>query len=599
MTKKSELGAVLATCRGTFVMTALFSSVINLLMVVPSLYMMQVYDRVLHSHSEATLFMLTLITVGLLGTMSLLEVFRSRILVRIGGRLDQRLGERVLAAQFSGSLQRLDGNPAQAMRDFDTVRQFLTGSGIFAFFDAPWAPIFLAIIFLLHPMLGFIALAGGGVLLALAFANNAVTRKPLEAAGRISSALSGAIDSSMRNAEVIEAMGMFQNFRHRWAARQGDVLRLQAQAADRAGVIMGLTKYTRLLLQTAMLGGGAWLAIHEQMSAGCIIASSVLMGRALAPVEQAIGIWKQFLGARVAYRRLNGLLAATTGAADRSNPPRPAGAISADSIRATPPGRDTPSLSDLTFELGSGQVLGIIGPSGAGKSTLARLLVGAWRPDAGTVRFDGSDIQSWDAEARGTFVGYLPQDVELFDGTIAENIARFGTLDGEAIVAAARRADVHELILRLPQGYDTSIGRGGSALSGGQRQRIGLARAVFGNPAIVVLDEPNSNLDDDGEAALVHAVSQMKAAGTTVVIISHRPSILSATDQIMVLEAGRIRLIGDRAEVLAAVTRSVITAGERAADQPTGNQIDPARQNGAATRDRLVSGPGHFEQQAV
>ena len=599
MTNKSELGAVLATCRGTFLMTALFSSVINLLMVVPSLYMMQVYDRVLHSHSEATLFMLTLITVGLLGTMSLLEVFRSRILVRIGGRLDQRLGERVLAAQFSGSLQRLDGNPAQAMRDFDTVRQFLTGSGIFAFFDAPWAPIFLAIIFLLHPMLGFIALAGGGVLLALAIANNAVTRKPLEVAGKISSALSGAIDSSMRNAEVIEAMGMFQNFRHRWAARQGDVLRLQAQAADCAGVIMGLTKYTRLLLQTAMLGGGAWLAIHEQMSAGCIIASSVLMGRALAPVEQAIGIWKQFLGTRVAYRRLNALLGATRGAAGRSNPPRPVGAVSADGIHATPPGRDIPSLSDLTFELGGGQVLGIIGPSGAGKSTLARLLVGAWRPDAGTVRFDGSNLQSWDAETRGSFVGYLPQDVELFDGTIAENIARFGTLDGEAIVAAARRADVHELILRLPQGYDTPIGRGGSALSGGQRQRIGLARAVFGNPAIVVLDEPNSNLDDDGEAALVHAVSQMKATGTTVVIISHRPSILSATDRIMVLDAGKIRLIGSRAEVLATVTRPIVTAGGRAADQPTGNQTGPARQDGAVPRDRLASGHGHFEQQAV
>jgi PrtD family type I secretion system ABC transporter len=323
------------------------------------------------------------------------------------------------------------------------------------------------------------------------------------------------------------------------------------------------------------------------------------MGRALAPVEQAIGIWKQFLGARVAYRRLNGLLGATRGGAGRSNPPRPVGAVSADGIRATPPGRDIPSLSDLTFELGSGQILGIIGPSGAGKSTLARLLVGAWRPDAGTVRFDGSNLQSWDAETRGSFVGYLPQDVELFDGTIAENIARFGTLDGEAIVAAARRADVHELILRLPQGYDTPIGRGGSALSGGQRQRIGLARAVFGNPAIVVLDEPNSNLDDDGEAALVHAVSQMKATGTTVVIISHRPSILSATDQIMVLDAGRIRLIGSRAEVLAAVTRPVVTAGGRAADQPTGNQMGPARQDGAAPRDRLASGHGYFEQQAV
>jgi PrtD family type I secretion system ABC transporter len=601
--KKSELTAVLATCRGTFLMAALFSSVINLLMVVPSLYMMQVYDRVLHSHSEATLLMLTLITVGLLGAMSLLEVIRSRILVRIGGRLDQRLGDRVLAAQFTSSLQRSSDNPGQAMRDLDAVRQFLTGSGIFAFFDAPWAPIFLAIIFLLHPMLGFIAMAGAVVLFALALANNAVTRKPLEKAGTVSVSLSGAIDSSLRNAEVIEAMGMFQNFRRGWSIRQGDVLRYQAQAADRAGIVMGLTKYTRLLLQTAMLGGGAWLAIHEQISAGCIIASSVLMGRALAPVEQAIGIWKQFLGARVSYRRLTALLGATAGAAGRrSNPPRPLGALSAEGVSATPPGRDTPCLSDLSFELGSGQVLGIIGPSGAGKSTLARLLVGAWRPDAGTVRFDGADIQSWDARTRGAFVGYLPQDVELFDGTIAENIGRFGALDSEAIVAAAKRADVHDLILRLPLGYDTPIGRGGSSLSGGQRQRIGLARAVFGNPAIVVLDEPNSNLDDVGEAALVHAVSQMKAAGTTVVVISHRPSILSATDQIMILDAGKIRLFGSRAEVLAAVTRPVINSGGRAADQGTGSQSRaspvPSR-DGTSPRDRLTPPCGPLEQHAV
>jgi PrtD family type I secretion system ABC transporter len=600
MTNKSELGAVLASCRGTFLMAALFSSVINILMVVPSLYMMQVYDRVLHSHSEATLFMLTLITVGLLGTMSLLEVIRSRILVRIGGRLDQKLGERVLAAQFSGSLQRLDGNPGQAMRDFDTVRQFLTGSGIFAFFDAPWAPMFLAIIFLLHPLLGLISLAGGAVLLALAFANNAVTKKPLEAAGKVSVALSGAIDSSLRNAEVIEAMGMFQNFRHRWAGRQSDVLRYQAQAADRAGIIMGLTKYTRLLLQTAMLGGGAWLAINEQMSAGCIIASSVLMGRALAPVEQAIGVWKQFLGARVSYRRLTTLLRATAETTGRSNLPRPTGSIGAEGLCATPPGRDTPSLSNLAFELESGQVLGIIGPSGAGKSTLARLLVGAWRPDAGTVCFDGIDIQNWDAETRGTFIGYLPQDVELFDGTIAENISRFGVLDDQAIVAAARRADVHDLILHLALGYDTPIGRGGSALSGGQRQRIGLARAVFGNPAIVVLDEPNSNLDDSGGAALVHAVSQMKAAGTTVVIISHRPSILSATDQIMVLEAGKIRLFGARAEVLAALTRRVVTHDGQTADQMAGNPSRPApAHQGGAPRDQLAAGHGLTEQQAI
>jgi PrtD family type I secretion system ABC transporter len=602
MTHKSELGAVLASCRGTFLMAALFSSVINLLMVVPSLYMMQVYDRVLHSHSEATLFMLTLIAIGLQGAMSLLEVIRSRILVRIGGQLDQRLGERVLAAQFSSSLQRVSGNPGQPMRDFDTVRQFLTGSGIFAFFDAPWSPIFLAVIFLLHPLLGFFAVAGGVMLLALAAANNAVTKRPLDAAGKVSIAVSGTIESSLRNAEVIEAMGMFQNFRRRWSGRQADVLRYQAQAADRAGIISGLTKYTRLLLQTAMLGGGAWLAIHEQMSPGCIIASSVLMGRALAPVEQAIGIWKQFLGARVSYRRLTDLLGSTAKATGRSNPPRPAGTISVDAVSATPPGRDNPSLSDLTFELESGQVLGIIGPSGAGKSTLARLLVGAWKPSTGTVRFDGADIQSWDAESRGAFVGYLPQDVELFDGTVAENIGRFGALDSEAVVTAARCADVHDLILRLPMGYDTPIGRSGSALSGGQRQRIGLARAVFGNPSIVVLDEPNSNLDDVGEAALVHAVSQMKAAGTTVVIISHRPSILSATDQIMMLDAGKIRLFGNRVEVLATITRPVVTGAGRAAEQADGSHppTGPAApQEGAPCRARFMVGNVLSEQQAI
>ena len=395
---------------------------------------------------------------------------------------------------------------------------------------------------------------------------------------------------------------MFQNFRRRWSIRQGDVLRYQAQAADRAGIVMGLTKYTRLLLQTAMLGGGAWLAIHEQMSAGCMIASSMLMGRALAPAEQVIGIWKQFVGARVSYRRLTDLLRTTAGAAERSNPPRPTGALSADGVSATLPGRDTPCLSDLSFELRSGQILGIIGPSGAGKSTLARLLVGAWRPDTGTIRFDGVDIQSWDAQTRGAFVGYLPQDVELFDGTIAENIGRFGALDSEAIVAAAKRADVHDLILRLPRGYDTPIGKGGRALSGGQRQRIGLARAVFGNPAIIVLDEPNSNLDDDGEAALVQAVLQMKAAGTTVVIISHRPSILSATDQIMILDAGKIRLFGaaPRFWQSSPGPSSTVAGGPpiRAPEASPG-QAPSLPQEGATPRDRLTAPYGPVEQHAV
>lgn len=558
--KKSEVRAALATCRNAFVMTAAFSAFINLLMLVSPMYMMQVYDRVLHSRSEATLLMLTLITVGLLGVMALLEVIRSRVLVRVGGRLDQEMSERILSAQFQASLHRVGSNPAQASRDFDTVRQFLTGSGIFAFFDAPWTPLILAVIFIFHPVLGLIALVGGILLFALAIVNEAVTKKPLEEANRNAVVAAGAIDSSMRNAEVLEAMGMFGNFRRRWAGRREEILRLQAVASDRAGIIMGLTKYLRLLLQTAILGGGAWLAIHEQISPGVIIAASILMGRALAPVEQAIGTWKQFVGARIAYRRLNELLARIPQPVPRTELPRPAGDLKVETVVVVPPGGSAPTLSRVSFDLAAGQVLGVIGPSGAGKSTLARLLVGAWRPYAGTVRIDGADLHNWDPERRGTFMGYLPQDVELFDGSVSENIARFGELDSDAIVAAARRAGVHDMILRLPQGYDTPIGTGGCALSGGQRQRIGLARAVYGGPAMVILDEPNSNLDDEGESALVHAISELKRAGTTVIIISHRPSILSATDQILVLADGGVRMFGNRNEVLSRFTRPVVAS---------------------------------------
>jgi PrtD family type I secretion system ABC transporter len=570
--KKSEVKAALATCRSAFFMTAAFSAFINLLMLVSPLYMMQVYDRVLHSRSEATLMMLTLITVGLLGVMALLEVIRSRILVRVGGRMDQLLSERILSAQFQASLHRIGANPGQASRDFDTVRQFLTGAGIFAFFDAPWTPLILALMFMFHPVLGLIALCGGILLFGLALINEAVTKKPLEAANKNAVIAAGAIDSSMRNAEVLEAMGMFGNFRDRWAARREEILRLQAIASDRAGVIMGLTKYIRLLLQTAILGGGAWLAIHEQISPGLIIAGSIMMGRALAPVEQAIGTWKQFVGARIAHRRLTELLNRVPKYQERTALPRPTGDLKVETVVVVPPGSSAPTLSRVSFDLAAGQILGVIGPSGAGKSTLARLLVGAWRPYAGTVRVDGADLHNWDPEARGDFMGYLPQDVELFDGSVAENIARFGEMDSEAIVTAAKRAGVHDMILRLPQGYDTPIGTGGCALSGGQRQRIGLARAVYGGPCLVILDEPNSNLDDEGESALVHAISELKRAGTTVVIISHRPSILGVTDQILVLAEGAVRMFGNRAEVLARFTRPVVATAPAAQPGITAQQ---------------------------
>ena len=570
--KKSEVKAALATCRSAFFMTAAFSAFINLLMLVSPLYMMQVYDRVLHSKSEATLLMLTLITVGLLGVMAMLEVIRSRILVRVGGRMDQLLSERILSAQFQASLHWIGANPGQASRDFDTVRQFLTGAGIFAFFDAPWTPLILALMFMFHPVLGLIALVGGIALFGLAIINEVVTKKPLEEANKNAVMAAGAIDSSMRNAEVLEAMGMFGNFRDRWAGRREEILRLQAIASDRAGVIMGLTKFIRLLLQTAILGGGAYLAIHEQISPGLIIAGSIMMGRALAPVEQAIGTWKQFVGARIAHRRLTELLNRVPKYQERVALPRPTGDLKVETVVVVPPGSSAPTLSRVSFDLPAGQVLGVIGPSGAGKSTLARLLVGAWRPYAGTVRVDGADLHNWDPEARGDFMGYLPQDVELFDGSVAENIARFGEMDSEAIVTAAKRAGVHDMILHLPQGYDTPIGTGGCALSGGQRQRIGLARAVYGGPCLIILDEPNSNLDDEGEAALVYAITELKRSGVTVVIISHRPSILGVTDQILVLAEGTVRMFGNRAEVLARFTRPVVATAPAAQPGITAQQ---------------------------
>jgi PrtD family type I secretion system ABC transporter len=371
---------------------------------------------------------------------------------------------------------------------------------------------------------------------------------------------------------VLEAMGMFGNLRRSWAGQRFELLRLQSLASDRAGTISAMTKALRLLLQIALLGAGAHLAIYSEITPGVIVATSILVGRALAPVEMAIGTWKQFVSARTAYARLNALLAEQPEPAVSTSLPRPKGDLQVEALTAVPPGGNVPTLRQVSFPLAAGQVLGVVGPSGAGKSTLARLIVGAWQPAAGKVRLDGADVHSWNREELGPYIGYLPQDVELFDGTVSENIARFGELDSAKIVAAAKRAGVHEMILRLPSGYDAPIGPGGCVLSGGQRQRIGLARAIFGDPALVVLDEPNSNLDDDGENALTNAIMDLKDAGTTVVIVSHRPSVLNTMDRSLVLAEGTVRAFGSRNEVLArlarpapaasAVTSAVTSAGQ-------------------------------------
>ena len=542
--------AALWPCRDAFAGAAGFSLFINLLMLASPLYMMQIYNRVLPSRSEPTLILLTGLLCTLLAVMCLLEIVRSRVLVRVSGRLDLALSDAILAAMAKSALGPGRGG-GQALRDFDTLRQFLSGAAIFALFDVPWTPITIGVVFVLHPALGTIAAIGALGLFAIGVLNELVTRGPLEAANRQAVRFNGLLEGALRNAEALEAMGMFANLQRRWQALRGEILLQQAIASDRAGTITSASKFLRLILQSALLGVGAYLAINDQIAPGVIIASSILVGRALAPVESAIGTWKQFVSARTAHARLSELLQRYPAPGFQTSLPRPKGHLQIESLSFQLPGGDAPILRQVAFELEPGQVLGIVGRSAAGKSTLARLIVGAWRPSAGKVRLDGADIANWNRVELGRHVGYLPQDVELFEGTISENIARFGPLESAKIVAAAQAAGVHDLILRLPKGYDTPIGPGGCSLSGGQRQRVALARALYDEPALVVLDEPNANLDDEGDAALMRAIAGLKLAGATVVLISHRPHIVDILDRVLVLADGTVRAFGTRQEVLA------------------------------------------------
>lgn len=550
---QQEIDGVLLGFRRAFLQVGGFSFVINMLMLVPAIYMLQLYDRVLMSRNSATLLMLTLVVLVLYVLLSMLELVRSRVLVRVGTQLDVTLSNRIFTAAFERNLQRQGGNPAQALNDLTTVRQFLSGAGIFAFFDTPWTPIFIIVAGLLHPLIGLFCLIGALILLALAWLNEMVTRKPLAEAMTHAMAAGQYANNNLRNAEVIEAMGMLGNIRRRWHERQQKFLALQALASDRSGVVMAVSKFMRITLQSLVLGLGAWLVLDNVVTAGAMIAGSILMGRALAPVDQVISTWKQWIAARAAYHRLNEMLKAYPLQPDRLSLPAPRGDLLVENVTAAPPGTQRIVLKNLAFRINHGDVVGVMGASAAGKSSLARLLVGVWRPQMGHVRLDGADVSSWDKAELGPNIGYLPQDVELFDGSIAENIARFGELDSDKIMAAAQMAGVHEMILHLPQGYDTPIGVDGSGLSGGQKQRIGLARAVFGNPALVVLDEPNSNLDELGEAALVQAIRALKARGRTVVVVGHRPSTFDVMDKILVLREGTLAAYGPRDDVLAAL----------------------------------------------
>ncbi|NUT68813.1 type I secretion system permease/ATPase [Pseudomonas sp. ICMP22404] len=549
---RTELESALALCKGSFLSVGFFSFFVNLLMLVPSFYMLQVYDRAVGSASLSTLLMLTLIMLLLMTTMGGLEWVRSRIMVRVSTRLESLLGRRLFDASFRQALNTCGMSAsAQPLSDLSALRQFLTGNGLFAFFDAPWIPIYLGVMFMFHPWYGWMGVLSALLLGALAFVNEKLTRSPLQAANREQMAATAFINKSLRNAEVVESMGMLASLREHWSRRVHEVLVLQSLASDRGATVAAVSRTFRQIVQSLVLGLGAYLTITHQISPGLMIAGSILLGRALAPIDQLIGVWKGFLGARSQYARLHELLVKVAAEPERMPLPAPAGAIRVEGLSVVAPDARKPIIRGLDFQVAAGEVVGIIGPSGAGKSTLARALLGIWPSQAGTVRLDDADISQWRRDELGQYIGYLPQDIELFEGTISQNISRFGPTNASAVVAAARMAGVHELVLQLPEGYDTVIGANGGGLSGGQRQRVGLARALYGEPRLVVLDEPNSNLDDAGEKMLAEALRKLRQSRATVFVITHRSGVLAQVDKLLVLNQGELSLFGPRDKVLA------------------------------------------------
>ncbi|MET0083571.1 MAG: type I secretion system permease/ATPase [Sedimenticola sp.] len=545
-----NLGSILRSQGRGFAQIGLFSLFINLIMLVPPLYMLQVYDRVLTSRSEETLLLLTLILGWMFLTLGLLEFVRSRIMVRLAAQLDERLSQRLYRTVMNLALLQRGETGSQPLADLASIRQFMSGNGAFAFFDTPWIPVFIAILFLFDPLFGLLALFSAGMLFLLAIINEFSTRRLQKQAAAVQAGATATIDAQLRNAEVLRAMGMLPNLQQQWLEQHTDAIKAQSGAADRSGIWVNMSKTLRLLFQSLMLGLGAYLAINGQITAGMVIAGSIILGRALAPIDQMIGAWKGFISARTAYRRLDQLMSDIPEAKTRLSLPRPKGAIGVDRAILVPPGSETPALRGVSFAIRPGEALAVIGGSAAGKSSLVRAMLGVWPLASGSVRIDGAEIDQWNPEELGPSIGYLPQDVELFDGSVAENIARFGELDERKIIRAARVAGVDAMIRELPEGYDTRIGNQGASLSGGQRQRIALARAIYGKPSIIVLDEPNSNLDREGEKALSAACRYLKKKGTTLVVVTHRQRILKHMDKILVIEGGMQQLFGPRDAVL-------------------------------------------------
>ena len=556
--KPSELREAIASLRPFFVRSGWFSLVCSLLVLAPSGYMLEVYDRVVNSRNHTTLVMLTLLVLGAYMVMELLEWARSEVMRAASVELDRRMSGRIFSAIFEANLRRLPGGTQQPLHDFRLVRDFLYSPVLLALLESPISLVMMVLLFLISPVLGWSALVFAVVQTFVAWLNERSTKPPLMQANRAAIEAQQYADNTLRNAEVIESMGMLRDTHRRWLGKQRDFLDLQALASERAGGFQAVSKLLQTTLSSMLLGLGAWLLLHNQLSGGggMIIVASILGGRMLAPLVQVVSQWQSVVNVRDAWSRVEQLLEAVPAQPRSMALPAPRGALHVEQLVAGAPGNPALILRGVQFALAPGEVLAVVGPSAAGKTTLARLLVGLWPAQGGKVRLDGVDIHTWDKAELGVHLGYLPQGVELFEGTLAENIARFAQVEPAKVEAAARAVGLHEFILSLPQGYDSPVGPEGARLSGGQRQRVGLARALYGDPVFVVLDEPNSSLDEEGDAALARAIQEGKARGTTFVVMTHRTSVLGVADKMLVLRDGMQQAFGPRDEVLATLQQA-------------------------------------------
>jgi ATP-binding cassette subfamily C exporter for protease/lipase len=555
---KNELVDAVLEFKKAFKAIAVFSAVANLLLLVPSIYMLEIYDRVLSSRNHYTLLVISLIVLFLYGLLSLIERIRSLIAIKIGEQLDQKLSQRVYVAAFEANLKDRGLPAGQYLQDLTIIRQFMTGQGLFAFFDAPWFPIYLIVIYLFNVWLGVFATVSVAILIFLTWANSKASEKPLSEANQLAAKSSALATNQLRNAEVIQAMGMLDAMKQRWFALHDRFIKQQSSASIDSSGITSISRFTRLSVQSSILGIAALLVLDNQISAGMMIAASILLGKTLGPVEMLINVWKSWQATHNSYQRIVKLLDNHPPELERMSLPAPIGKIDVENLHVTAPGKKEFILRNLNFSLSPGDVLGIIGPSAAGKSTLAKLLIGHWPAQAGSVRLDGADIHTWNKSELGQYIGYMPQEVSLFDGTLAENISRFEDIDSEKIIEAAQLAGVHELILKFPEGYETHIGTDGEGLSGGQKQRIGLARALYGQPKFIVLDEPNSNLDEAGERSLSDTIELLRSKNITMVLITHRSSILKKTNKLLILQDGQQKAFGPTQEIIQALQQAKV-----------------------------------------